>query len=70
MNDESRKSVLRDVLAHAGMLEADIDRMLPLHKDNPEEIKEWMLLKVAMISVKLKVNIDMAEEEDKESSGK
>ncbi len=70
MTDESRKSVLLDVLAHAEALEADVDRMIPWHKDNLEEIRHWMMLKIALVCVKMQMKIDLEAEEEKESSGK
>jgi len=64
--DESRKSVLRDVLAHAEALEADVDRILPWHNGNKEEIRHWMMLKIGMTCLKMEMKSELAEE----SSGK
>ena len=67
MADESRKSVLLDVLAHAKALEADVDRMMPWQMDDAEEFKQLTRLKIALICLKMKTQIDLLEEEQKRS---
>ena len=67
MTDESRKSVLLDVLAHAEALEADVDKMMPWQMDDKEEIKSLLLMKITLTCLKMKTQIDLETEEQKRS---